>query len=96
MIPTAAALEFPKNQVIIIYTQYLETRHESEKRVAQGLTSLIGSYEIPYFDPRDSTKNEATEEKMRLNAQQRLDQFEQDRDHLKIQIDKLIKPVLKK
>jgi hypothetical protein len=60
------------------------------------LTSLIGSYEIPYFDPRDSTKNEATEEKMRLNAQQRLDQFEQDRDHLKIQIDKLIKPVLKK
>ena len=37
MIPTAAALEFPKNQVIIIYTQYLETRHESEKRVAQGL-----------------------------------------------------------
>lgn len=60
------------------------------------LTSLIGSYEIHYFDPRDSTKNEATEEKMRLNAQQRLDQFEQDRDHLKIQIDKLIKPVLKK
>ena len=57
----------------------------------KNLTPLIQSYGIPYFDPRDSTQNEATEEKMHLNAQQRLDQLEQDRDRLKIQIDQLIK-----
>ncbi|MDE0859979.1 MAG: hypothetical protein OSA93_07455 [Akkermansiaceae bacterium] len=57
----------------------------------KNLTPLIQSYGIPYFDPHDSTQNEATEEKMHLNAQQRLDQLEQDRDRLKIQIDQLIK-----
>ena len=57
----------------------------------KNLTPLIQSYVIPYFDPHDSTQNEATEEKMHLNAQQRLDQLEQDRDRLKIQIDQLIK-----
>ena len=57
----------------------------------KALTVLIQQYGIPYFDGRTRSPVGATEERMYLNSQARLDQLEQDRDRLKIQIDKLVK-----
>jgi uncharacterized protein involved in exopolysaccharide biosynthesis len=56
----------------------------------KALTVLIQSYGIPYFDGRSSSPVGQTRG-IYQNAQQRLDQLEQDRDRLEIQIDQLIK-----
>lgn len=56
----------------------------------KALTVLIQQYGIPYFDGRSSSPVGQTEERMYQDAQQRLEQLKQDRDRLKIQIDKLV------
>ncbi|MDB4354008.1 polysaccharide biosynthesis tyrosine autokinase [Akkermansiaceae bacterium] len=69
----------------------LQTHGDVVNDKQKALTVLIQQYGIPYFDGRSSSPVGQTEEIMYQNAQQRLDQLEQDRDRLKIQIDKLVK-----
>jgi succinoglycan biosynthesis transport protein ExoP len=54
------------------------------------LTVLIQQYGIPYFDGRNSGNVGATEEAMYRMSQQKLDNYETQRDQLKIQIQKLM------
>jgi succinoglycan biosynthesis transport protein ExoP len=69
----------------------LQTHGDVVNDKQKALTVLIQQYGIPYFDGRNASPVGLTEERMYQNAQQRLDQLEQDRDRLKIQIDKLVK-----
>ncbi|MGJ8695441.1 MAG: GumC family protein [Verrucomicrobiaceae bacterium] len=59
-----------------------------EKRKA--LTVLIQQYGIPYFDGRSSSPVGLTEEEMYRRANSKLDQLEQDRNQLEIQIKRLV------
>ena len=59
-----------------------------ERRTA--LTVLIQQYGIPYFDGRSASPVGLTEEEMYRKATSKLDELEQNRDQLEIQINKLI------
>jgi succinoglycan biosynthesis transport protein ExoP len=65
----------------------------NDKRKA--LTVLVQQFGIPYFDGRKGSPVGVTEEQMYLKAQQKLDQFEQDRVRLKIQINNLLNTAAK-
>ncbi len=57
----------------------------------KALTVLIQDYGIPYFDGRSANPVGMTEERIYQDAQQRLEQLKEDRDRLKIQVNKLVK-----
>ncbi|MEJ6561390.1 MAG: polysaccharide biosynthesis tyrosine autokinase [Akkermansiaceae bacterium] len=57
----------------------------------KALTVLIQQYGIPYFDGRSGNPVGQSEERMFEQANQSLEKLKQDRDRLKIQIDKLVK-----
>jgi len=56
----------------------------------KALTVLIQQYGIPYFDGRSANPVGRSEEQMYQDAQRRLEELKQNRDRLKIQINKLV------
>ena len=68
----------------------LDTELQNQEDKVKALFVLVQQYGIPYFDEQNRNPVGRTEEKMHQDAQKRLVQLKQDRDRLKIQLNKIL------